>query len=249
MLSKLAKPFGNALRSPVVQQQKRDFAKVVAVLYDDPVGGYPKDYPRDSVPNVTSYPDQFGNPGQTAPTPKNPVDSGPGAADGVPRLLGSVSGELGLRKWLEANGHELVVTSDKDGDGCELEKHLHDAEIVISQPFWPCYMTRRRIEMAPKLKMCLTAGIGSDHIDLEAACERGLSVTEVTYCNSISVSEHVVMMILGLVRNYIPSYNQVSHGQKLEWIRQGIGMGIWEYESQWREVEEKIDMMENRMMT
>merc|ERR1719270_2910223 len=35
---------------------------------------------------------------------------------------------------------------------------------------------------------------------------------EVTYCNSISVSEHVVMMILGLVRNYIPSYKQVVNG-------------------------------------
>jgi lactate dehydrogenase-like 2-hydroxyacid dehydrogenase len=35
---------------------------------------------------------------------------------------------------------------------------------------------------------------------------------QVTYCNSISVSEHVVMMILGLVRNYIPSYKQVVDG-------------------------------------
>ena len=33
-----------------------------------------------------------------------------------------------------------------------------------------------------------------------------------TYCNSISVSEHVVMMILGLVRNYIPSYQWVVKG-------------------------------------
>lgn len=43
----------------------------------------------------------------------------------------------------------------------------------------------------------------------EAAAERKATVTEVTFCNSISVSEHVCMMILGLVRNYIPSYNQV----------------------------------------
>src|SRR6202521_5097909 len=34
----------------------------------------------------------------------------------------------------------------------------------------------------------------------------------VTYCNSISVSEHVVMMILSLVRNYIPSYQWVVKG-------------------------------------
>ena len=53
--------------------------------------------------------------------------------------------------------------------------------------------------------MAITAGIGSDHVDLQAAIENGITVAEVTYCNSISVSEHVVMMILGLVRNYIPS--------------------------------------------
>ena len=42
--------------------------------------------------------------------------------------------------------------------------------------------------------------------------ERGITVAEVTYCNSISVSEHVVMMILGLVRNYIPSWQWVVKG-------------------------------------
>lgn len=49
--------------------------------------------------------------------------------------------------------------------------------------------------------MALTAGIGSDHVDLQAAMDRNMTVAEVTFCNSISVSEHVVMMILGLVRN------------------------------------------------
>jgi hypothetical protein len=41
-------------------------AKVVCVLYDDPVNGYPKSYPRDDVPRIDHYPD-----GQTLPTPKS----------------------------------------------------------------------------------------------------------------------------------------------------------------------------------
>jgi formate dehydrogenase len=123
-----------------------------------------------------------------------------------------VSGELGLRPWLEKKGHQYVVTSDKDGPDAEFEKHLADAEIIISQPFWPAYMTADRIKRAPNLKMLVTAGIGSDHVDLQAACERKLTVVEVTYCNSISVAEHVVMMILSLVRNYIPSHQQVVSG-------------------------------------
>ncbi len=175
-------------------------AKVICVLYDDPVGGYPKSYPRDDIPRLARYPD-----GQTLPTPAG-IDFRPG------ELLGSVSGELGLRKFLENNGHKLIVTSDKDGADSVLDRELHDAEIVISQPFWPAYMTAARIAKAPKLKMIVTAGIGSDHTDLQAAIDRGITVAEVTYCNSNSVAEHVVMMILALVRNYIPSYHWVLKG-------------------------------------
>lgn len=175
-------------------------AKVVCVLYDDPVDGMPKTYARDDLPKITHYAD-----GQTLPTPKG-IDFQPG------ELLGSVSGELGLRKYLEANGHELIVTSSKDGAGSELEKHLHDAEVVISQPFWPAYLTAERIAKAPKLKLALTAGIGSDHVDLDAAVKNNITVAEVTFCNSISVAEHVVMMIVSQVRNYIPSYEWVVKG-------------------------------------
>ncbi len=42
--------------------------------------------------------------------------------------------------------------------------------------------------------------------------DKGITVAEITYSNSISVSEHVVMMILALVRNYIPSYGWVVRG-------------------------------------
>ena len=120
-----------------------------------------------------------------------------------------MSGELGLRKYLEGAGHTLVVTSDKDGPDSEFERELVDADVVISQPFWPAYLTAERIAKAKNLKLALTAGIGSDHVDLQAAIDRGITVAEVTYCNSISVAEHVVMMILSLVRNYLPSHDWV----------------------------------------
>ena len=175
-------------------------AKIIAVLYDDPVGGYPTSYARGSVPLITSYPG-----GQTTPTPEA-IDFTPG------ELLGSVTGALGLKKWASDNGHTLIVTSDKEGPGSVLDRELHDADVVISQPFWPAYMTAERIAAAPNLKLIVTAGIGSDHTDLDAANAHGVTVAEVTYSNSISVSEHVVMMILSLVRNYIPSHDWARKG-------------------------------------
>lgn len=175
-------------------------SKIVCVLYDDPVTGYPNRYARDDIPKIERYPG-----GQTTPTPQA-IDFEPG------QLLGSVSGELGLRKFLQARGHQLVVTSDKDGPGSEFERELVDAEVVISQPFWPAYMTAERFAKAPQLQLVITAGIGSDHTDLQAAMSKGVTVAEVTYSNSISVSEHIVMMILTLVRNYIPSHQWVIDG-------------------------------------
>ncbi|GAA2859720.1 NAD-dependent formate dehydrogenase [Nonomuraea rubra] len=175
-------------------------AKVLCVLYDDPIDGYPTSYARDGLPELAGYPG-----GQTLPSPKG-IGFTPG------HLLGSVSGELGLRRFLEDRGHTLVVTSDKDGDDSAFDRELADADVVISQPFWPAYLTAERIARAPRLKLAVTAGIGSDHVDLDAAIARGITVAEVTYCNSISVAEHVVMMILSLVRNYLPSHRTVLEG-------------------------------------
>lgn len=175
-------------------------AKILCVLYDDPKNGYPNEYARDHIPQFNKYPN-----GQTLPTPKA-IDFKPG------ELLGSVSGGLGLQQFLENSGHQFIVTSDKDGPNSVFEKELVDADIVISQPFWPAYLTAERIAKAKKLKLAITAGIGSDHVDLEAAAKHGVVVAEVTYSNSISVAEHVVMMVLSLVRNYLPSHQYVTQG-------------------------------------
>jgi formate dehydrogenase len=76
----------------------------------------PSSYPLKELPKLEKYPD-----GMTLPSPKG-RDFTPG------ELLGCVSGELGLRKFLEDRGHTLVVTSDKDAEGCTADKELVDAE-------------------------------------------------------------------------------------------------------------------------
>ena len=174
--------------------------KILCILYDDPKDGMPSSYPLKELPKLEKYPD-----GMTLPNPKG-RDFTPG------ELLGCVSGELGLRKFLEDGGHTLVVTSDKDGEGCTADQELVDADIVISQPFWPYYLTRQRMESAPNLKMAITAGIGSDHVDLQAAMDHKVDVVEVTYCNSRSVAEHIVMMILSMVRDYHTQHRIVNEG-------------------------------------
>ncbi|PRB04589.1 formate dehydrogenase [Microbacterium sp. MYb72] len=175
-------------------------SKILIVLYPDPVTGYPPVYARDSIPAITSYPG-----GATVPSPR--------AIDFVPgQLLGSVSGGLGLKDWLESEGHTVVITSDKEGADSVFERELPDADIVISQPFWPAYLTTERIDSAKNLQLVITAGIGSDHTDLNAANARGITVAEVTYSNSISVAEHTVMQVLVLVRDFVTQHQIAVDG-------------------------------------
>jgi formate dehydrogenase len=133
---------------------------------------------------------------------------GPTAKE-TPELLGCAENALGLREMLEARGHELVALTDTQSG---LDQEIPTADVLIATPFWPAYITRERIEKAPKLRLLLTAGVGSDHFDLAAAAERNVTVAEITGSNVVSVAEHVVMQILTLVRNYIPAYYEVIEG-------------------------------------
>ncbi|KAG8384821.1 hypothetical protein BUALT_Bualt04G0158200 [Buddleja alternifolia] len=129
-----------------------------------------------------------------------------------PNFVGCVENALGIREWLESQGHEYIVTPDKEGPACELEKHIPDLHVLITTPFHPAYVTAERIKKAKNLQLLLTAGIGSDHIDLKAAADAGLTVAEVTGSNVVSVAEDELMRILILVRNFLPGYHQVING-------------------------------------
>lgn len=124
---------------------------------------------------------------------------------------------LGLQSFLANRGHELIIISDAE---TQLDSHLEDMSVVISSPFYPAYITKERIEKAPNLKLAITAGVGSDHVDLDAARENNISVVEVTGSNIVSVAEHAVMDILILLRNFLEGHRQAVEG---EWDLPKVG--------------------------
>jgi len=140
-------------------------------------------------------------------------DGGKHAKD-QPELVGTTEHELGLRKWIEEQGHTLVTTSDKEGENSKFDQELVDAEVIITTPFHPGYLTAERLAKAKNLKLAVTAGIGSDHVDLDAANKTngGVTVAEVTGSNVVSVAEHVVMTNMVLVRNFVPAHEQIEKG-------------------------------------
>jgi len=144
-----------------------------------------------------------------------------------PNFVGCVEGALGIGDWLESQGHQYIVTDDKEGPDSELEKHIPDLHVLITTPFHPAYVTAERIKRAKNLQLLLTAGIGSDHIDLNAAAAAGLTVAEVTGSNVVSVAEDELMRILILVRNFLPGYHQVTSG---DWNVAGIAYRAYDLE-------------------
>lgn len=151
--------------------------------------------------------------------------AGSHAAD-EPKLLGCTENELGLRSWLESQGHQLITTNKKDGP--EFEALLPDVEIIITTPFHPAYLTRERLQKAKKLKICITAGVGSDHVDLTTANELKIAVLEVTGSNVVSVAEHAVMTMLILVRNFVPAHEQIVQGK---WDVAGVAKDSYDIEN------------------
>jgi D-3-phosphoglycerate dehydrogenase len=73
-----------------------------------------------------------------------------------------------------------------------------------------------------KLKVLSKYGVGLDRIDLEAAKEFGVAVTNVPGINQVSVSEHVLALLFTFSKNIHLQYNSVQTGS---WKR-GIGSEI-----------------------
>lgn len=156
--------------------------------------------------------------------------SGGKHASEQPKLLGTTENKLGIENWLKEQGHELVVSDSKEGADSDFQKHIKDAEILITTPFHPGYLTKEIMATAKNLKVCVTAGVGSDHIDLNAANERKIGVYEVSGSNVVSVAEHVIMTMLILVRNYNVGHEQISQNKENGWNVAAIARDAYDIE-------------------
>ncbi|RSH94125.1 formate dehydrogenase (NAD+) [Saitozyma podzolica] len=119
------------------------------------------------------------------------------AAEEETRLLGTVENKLGMANWLRTRATSgfglavgFIVTEDKAGPNSVFQKNIADTDVLITTPFHPAYLTAELFAKAKNLKLCITAGVGSDHIDLNAANEHKVTVAEVTGSNVTSVAEH-----------------------------------------------------------
>lgn len=112
------------------------------------------------------------------------------------------------KDYLQQHGYEYKVGSSTDED--VVAKEIADCDALLIRT---SKVTRRIMESAKNLKVIGRHGVGVDNIDLEAATELGIQVTNGPTSNSDSVAEHTVSLMLACGHNIVPMNQYARNGQ------------------------------------
>lgn len=116
---------------------------------------------------------------------------------------------------LEPINVEVIGLQCKTGK--ELAELAKDADVILQQY---AKIPRETIEKLTKCKAICRYGIGVDIVDVQAANDHGILVTNVPdYCID-EVAEHTIAMGIMLLRR-IPAYNAATHAGKWHWKESG----------------------------
>ena len=109
-------------------------------------------------------------------------------------------------------GFDLSVCAGRPLTADDLLERIRDAEIVINiratSRFTPEVLSR-----CPKLRLISIWGTGTDHVDLVAAREHGIRVTNTPGVSAIAVAEHTLSLIMAAAKQTVAVDRQVREGQ------------------------------------
>ena len=112
-----------------------------------------------------------------------------------------------LEKWLAERdvAFELAMCQTED----EIIDRAQGCDIYLAFRF---PVTRRVIENLPDLKLLMSSGSGYDHIDVTAALDNGISVTNTALYNVEDVAEFALLLIMAALRKLHQSEQLVRQG-------------------------------------
>lgn len=113
--------------------------------------------------------------------------------DDPPQIQGSPELER-----LKPHG-ELVIYADTPTTLEEKLRRASDAHVIINTGFlidWPDTALRA----LPKLRMMTTSGAGTDHIDVKAATELGIVVSNQPGQTAVVVAEHIIALMFAVAK-------------------------------------------------
>jgi D-3-phosphoglycerate dehydrogenase len=91
---------------------------------------------------------------------------------------------------------------------------LASAEVVLVRSKTKC--TKEYIESAPKLKLIIRGGVGTDNIDKEAAKAKGVTVKNTPKASSVAVAELAFALMIAIPNRLIEAHNSTKEGKFLK---------------------------------
>lgn len=114
---------------------------------------------------------------------------------------------------LNANGHDLVGPN-------ELDRHGAEAVIVGAQPW-----TAELMDQCPGLRVIARTGVGFDSVDLAAATERGIAVTNTPDGPTVSTAEHTISLMMASAKT-LPRHQHRLRQQTGDYTRLATGIEL-----------------------
>jgi len=118
-------------------------------------------------------------------------------------ILISDAFDPGLPKKLAAFGE---VTEDKS--------RLKEADVVLVRSKTTC--TKEYIDGAPKLKLIIRGGVGTDNIDKEYAASKGIIVKNTPKASSIAVAELAFALMISVPNKLVSAHMSMLEGKWLK---------------------------------
>ena len=109
---------------------------------------------------------------------------------------------------IKAAGHNITEQVGLSAD--ELKKALGNTEVLAIRS--ATKVTADIMDAVPSLKLVVRAGVGLDNVDLAAAKTKGIEVRNTPGATAVSVAEHVLGLMLSLVRNIPSAHAKLSKG-------------------------------------
>ena len=105
----------------------------------------------------------------------------------------------------------------KFGEVTEDKNRLSEADVVLVRSKTQC--SKEYIDSAPKLKLIIRGGVGTDNIDKEYAREKAIKVRNTPKASAIAVSELTFALMLAVPNRLIEGHNSMMQGK---WIKKEL---------------------------
>ena len=115
---------------------------------------------------------------------------------------------------LEQAGFELIRAPTPASRAEAIAAHGERIDAVLTRG--PLGLYAAEIAALPRLKIICVIGAGYEHVDLQAASNRSISVTNGAGANAPTVADHAMALLLALVRSIPQADASVRRG---EWLK------------------------------